>query len=66
VSLGVLPETVDKPRYGLAIRVADLLQPPPEAVRLQGALQAARIPFEMIAGGVGSGVELMVTERPVR
>jgi hypothetical protein len=66
INIGILPESVEKPRYGLAIRVADLLRPPTEAVRLQGALQSAHIAFEMIAGGVGAGVELVVTERPVQ
>jgi hypothetical protein len=64
--VGVLAEKLARPRYGLAIRVADPLRPPPEAVRLQGALQSARIGFEMIGGGAGANVELIVTERPVQ
>jgi hypothetical protein len=65
VSVGVLPETAEKPRYGLAIRVADPLRPPPEAARLQAAMQSAGIAFEMVGGG-GTGTELLVTERPVQ
>lgn len=65
VTLGLSTERIERPRYGLAIRVADPLRPPPEAVRLQNALQVAQIAFEMIGGG-GSGVALLVTERPVQ
>jgi hypothetical protein len=66
INIALLPEAVEKPRYGLGIRVADPLRPPSEAVRLQGMLQSARVAFEMIAGGVGAGVELVVTERPLQ
>jgi hypothetical protein len=64
--VGLLAEKLERPRYGLAIRVADPLRPPPEAVRLQGALQSARISFEMIGGGAGASVEVIVTERPAQ
>jgi hypothetical protein len=66
VSTGTLPATADKPRYGVAIRVADPLRPPPEGTRLQDVLQAGGVSFEMIAGGTGAGPELLITERPVQ
>lgn len=65
-NVGIFNEKIARPRYGLAVRVADPLRPPPEAARLQAGLQAARIPFEMIGGGSGTSVELIVTERPAQ
>lgn len=66
VKIGLAEAATEKPRYGLAIRVADPLRPPPEATRLQDAMQSAGIAFEMVAGGLGTAVELLVTERPAQ
>ena len=54
-----LPDT----RPGLAIRVADRLRPPPDAIVLQQALRSANLEYAMLGGAVGTHVELLVTER---
>jgi hypothetical protein len=55
--------SADRPRTGLGIKVEQPLRPPPEAVRLQAALRSAGLPFDMVGGGAGTSVELLVTER---
>lgn len=59
----VIEAPADRPRTGLGIRVEQPLRPPPEAVRLQAALRSAGLPFDMVAGGAGTAIELLVTER---
>ncbi len=63
VSTAVGATAADRTRGGLAIRVADRLRPPAEAVVLQQALRSARLEFAMIGGSVSSDIELLVTER---
>ena len=52
----------ERPRSGLAIRVAEPTRPPMDAVVLQQALQSAGLAFSMLARTDGSEVELLVTE----
>ncbi|MBX6425124.1 MAG: hypothetical protein IRZ09_04290 [Variibacter sp.] len=66
VGLGTLPGGAERPRYGLGLRVPDPLRPPPEAVQLQSALQSAGLSFDVMTGGMGTAVELWVTERPIQ
>ncbi|HLF12796.1 MAG TPA: hypothetical protein VJA26_16450, partial [Gammaproteobacteria bacterium] len=63
VSTEVVPELAQRPRSGLAIRVTEVLRPPPEAVALQRALQAAGLPLTIVAGGSAPTAELLVAER---
>jgi hypothetical protein len=50
-------------RAGLAIRVADRLRPPPDAMVLRRALQSAGLEHAMLGGAAGAEVELLVSER---
>jgi hypothetical protein len=59
----VLASPLERPRYGLGIRVPDPLRPPPEAVLLQGALRSAGLAFMVVVGAVDPNIELLVTER---
>jgi hypothetical protein len=52
----------ERPRSGLAIRVAEPTRPPMEAVVLQQALQSAGLAFSMLASTGSSELELLVTE----
>lgn len=59
----VIEAPADRPRGGLAIRVEQPLRPPPGGVRLQQVLRSAGLAFDMVPGGTGGSVELLVTER---
>ncbi|MBN8920147.1 MAG: hypothetical protein J0H62_05525 [Rhizobiales bacterium] len=65
IALDTVPAASERVRYGLAIRVVDPLRPPPEAARLQDALQSAGLAFETSGGAPEGSVELIVTERPL-
>ena len=52
----------ERPRSGLAIRVAEPTRPPLEAVVLQQALQSAGLAFSVLPVRGSSDVELLVTE----
>jgi hypothetical protein len=59
----VLAPPIERPRYGLGIRVTDPLRPSPEAVLLQEALRSAGLAFTMVVGAADPGIVLVVTER---
>ena len=62
-SIEVLAPPIERPRYGLGIRVPDPLRPSPEAVLLQEALRSAGLAFTMVVGAADPGIVLLVTER---
>lgn len=62
-SVRVAGDLRERLRTGLGIRIADPLRPPAAAIVLQQALQWAGVPFEMLGGGTGERVELVVGER---
>jgi hypothetical protein len=59
----VIEGPAERPRTGLGIRIEQPLRPQPDAVRLQAALRSAGMPFDMVPGPAGAGIELLVTER---
>ena len=63
IALAPISEIPDPPRYGLGIRVANPLAPPPDAVVLGEALRSAGLSYTMLAGAQGSRAEILVTER---
>jgi len=63
VTTAAIEAPAERPRTGLGVRVEQPLRPPPEAVRLQESLRSARLPFDVIAGDIGTAIELIVTER---
>ena len=66
VAVAPLSEVRDPPRYGLGLRVADPLAPPPDATVLGEALRSAGLSHAMVAGAQGSRAELLITERVPR
>jgi hypothetical protein len=59
----VFAPPIERPRYGLGIRVPDPLRPSPQAVFLQGALRSAGLGFMMVVGAADPNIALLVTER---
>jgi hypothetical protein len=59
----ILSPPVERPRYGLGIRVPDPLRPSPEAVFLQRALRSAELAFTMVGAAADPSLVLLVTER---
>jgi hypothetical protein len=63
VNTATMPSPSNRPRTGLAIRVADRLRPPPDAAVLQQALRSAGLEYTMLGGSTDPNIELLVTER---
>ena len=63
VAMAPISEVREPPLYGLGLRVADPLAPPPDAIVLGEALRSAGLSHTMVAGAQSSKAELLITER---
>jgi hypothetical protein len=63
VSMDALVRPLERPRFGLGIRMPDPLRPPPPTVILQEAFRSAGLAFTVAVGAAAPNFEVLVTER---